>query len=62
MDWYCAEYDKVTLYEIHNGQTALGLEALDELLMTTLDPALVKELEGMSDEDHDATMVVAREQ
>ena len=62
MDWYCAEYDKVTLYEIHSGQTALGLEALDELLMTTLDPALISELEGMSEEDHDATMKVAREQ
>ena len=45
MDWYCAEYEKVTLYELHNGQTALGLEALDEVLMTTLDPTLISELE-----------------
>ena len=62
MDWYCAEYDKETLYELLDGQTALGLEALDEVLMTTLDPGLVKELEGMNKKDHEATMVVAREQ
>ena len=62
MEWYCAEYDKETLYELTDGQTALGAEALDEVLMTTLDPALLAELEGMSKKDHEATMVVAREQ
>ena len=62
MDWYCAEYDKETLYELTDGQTALGLEALDEVLMTTLDPGLVAELEGMNEKDHEATMKVARKQ
>ena len=62
MDWYCAEYETVTLYELLDGQTAIGLEALDEVLMTTLDKGLVAALEGMNEKDHEATMKVARKQ
>ena len=41
MDWYCAEYTDETLYELHNGQTATGMEELDDLLMETIDSSAV---------------------
>ena len=49
MDWYCAEYKESTLYELHNGKTAVGLEDLDELLMRTIDPNLAAEQFGKPD-------------
>ena len=62
MDWYCAEYKESTLYELHDGKTAVGLEDLDELLMRTIDPALVSEVEQLSDKDHAAWMQELRKQ
>ena len=62
VDWYCAEYEEETLYELHDGQTATGLEELDALVMQTVDPALVSEVEGMSDEDHATWMKELRKQ
>ena len=62
MDWYCAEYKEETLYETHDGQTATGLEELDALLMQTVDPAIVTDLEGMTDKDHTAWMQALRKQ
>ena len=29
MDWYCAEYEIETVYELHDGQTASWREELD---------------------------------
>ena len=62
MDWYCAEYTEEKLYELHDGQTATGLEELDDLLMQTIDPILTSELEGMTDKDHTAWMQALRKQ
>ena len=47
---------------MHDGQTATGLEALDDLLLQTIDPSLASELEGMTDEDHTAWMQALRKQ
>ena len=62
MDWYCAEYKESTLYELHDGQTAVGLEDLDELLMRTIDPNLMTEVQKLSDEDHAVWMQELRKQ
>ena len=62
MDWYCAEYEESTLYELHDGKTAVGLEDLDELLMRTIDPNLAAEVQQLSDEDHASWMQELRKQ
>ena len=62
MDWYCAEYKELTLYELHNGKTAVGLEDLDELLMRTIDPNLAAEVQQLNDKDHAAWMQELRKQ
>ena len=62
MDWYCAEYEEETLYELHDGHTATGLEELDDLLMPAVDPALVAEVEAMTEKDHTAWMQTLRKQ
>ena len=62
MDWYCAEYDEETLYELHGGQTATGTEELDIAVMETVDPAIVAELEGVSEKDHEEWMKELRKQ
>ena len=63
MDWYCAEYKEATLYELHDGKTAVGLEDLDELLMRTIDPATSPpKSQQLNDKDHAAWMQELRKQ
>ena len=62
MDWYCTEYEDETLYEMHNGETAVGLEELDDLIMKTVDPALADEVAKFTDKDHAAWMQALRTQ
>ena len=42
IDWYCAEYEDGTLYELHNGQYATGTEELDDAVIKSVDPAIVR--------------------
>ena len=62
MDWYCAEYVSEKIYELNNGQIAIGKEELNAALMETVDKEMVLKMEDMSEEKHKKTLAIFRAQ